>query len=130
MILTFIPSDEFQNLGAKVYLFGSALKGDVNIRDVDLLVVYDEKTDIISVKKSLELVKKIVPMDITYMHTSEEVEFCFIQNQRAVPIGEVWHNNSLQSDENRYADLGGYAQVSGVAVDEIIQSAPGPEAGF
>lgn len=69
-----------------IYLFGSILGCRDVINDVDVLVVYECMGDLQKAKRALEGVDSRIPLDITFMHVSEEFELRFVSGQRAVRV--------------------------------------------
>lgn len=91
----FIREDELDKCGAQAFIFGSALSVGSGVCDLDLLIIYNDETDLTLVKRSFESVSKLIPLHVTYMHETEEAEFSFIQYQKAKPVSEVWPNKLL-----------------------------------
>lgn len=76
----------------KIYLFGSFGKA-INPSDIDLLLLYDKEA--ISIYNILSLRKKIafnlskitsLPVDITILNFTEEIEVEFIKSENAVEL--------------------------------------------
>ncbi|WP_077730873.1 nucleotidyltransferase domain-containing protein [Methylocaldum sp. 14B] len=74
---------------AKVYAFGSVFWKTRAISDIDLLVVYEKGVDLRGIKRQLDAIDRVVPLDVTYMTTAEEKELDFLAEQRAVDIFEA-----------------------------------------
>ena len=72
----------------KIYAFGSILWKSINISDVDILIVYKSGIHLPEVKKAIESVGGMIPLDVLYMTTEEEMEFDFVAGQGATDVFE------------------------------------------
>lgn len=72
-----------------VYLFGSILKADTVVSDVDVLIVYRPSDDVDSFKNAIAPLTFRLPLDVTYMSEAEEQEFNFIREQGAKRLHEL-----------------------------------------
>lgn len=70
----------------QIYLFGSILKEQNKCTDIDILVVSTSETLPRQLREEIELLNTVHPVDILIMTTNEEIQFKFINEQRAVPI--------------------------------------------
>lgn len=79
---------KFLSTQVKIYAFGSILWKSSNISDVDILVVYKSGTHLLGVKKAIDSVGRMIPLDALYMTTEEEMELDFVIGQGATDVFE------------------------------------------
>lgn len=73
-----------------IYGFGSFFNGSETFNDIDLLIVhssnsYDSCLEAIVLKQ--EVLSRISNADITMLSKSEEIQFNFVENAKAFPLG-------------------------------------------
>ena len=78
----------FRSAQVKIYVFGSILWKSRNISDVDILIVYKLGTHLSGVKKAIDSVGRMIPLDVLYMTTEEEMELDFVAAQGATDVFE------------------------------------------
>jgi predicted nucleotidyltransferase len=93
MIAKAVPDASRLNL----YLFGSILKADPHVSDIDILIVYLEEEDILPIKKAFMPVALRFPLHITYMTESEKRRFDFINEQGAQPLDASWKGKGFRN---------------------------------
>lgn len=79
-----------------IYVFGSVLKANNGIGDLDLLVIYDDRSDIMNAKRVIGEIGLKIPVDVIYMNQSEERELQFISRRGAKSIVDLWPNKSFK----------------------------------
>jgi|SRR5690554_2060077 len=79
-----------------IYVFGSVLKTNNGIGDLDLLVVYDDQSDLMKAKRVIREIGLKIPVDVIYMQQSEERELRFISRRGARSIVDLWPNKSFK----------------------------------
>src|SRR6478736_726871 len=72
--------------GAKWYLFGSVARRAKLPIDVDLLIVYQNDSDVRELRKGLEPLSGSLPLHLLFLREDEENELQFIAEQRAMRI--------------------------------------------
>jgi predicted nucleotidyltransferase len=72
--------------GTQWYLFGSATRHAKLPADLDLLVVYQNDSDVLQLRKTLEAYSQSLPLHILFLRKDEEAELRFISEQRAMRI--------------------------------------------
>ena len=72
----------------KIYAFGSILWKSNNISDVDIVIVYKSGTHLSGVKRAIDSVGRMIPLDVMYMTTEEEIELNFLAGQGATDVFE------------------------------------------
>jgi hypothetical protein len=73
-------------LGAQWYVFGSVTEQANLPADVDLLVVYQEDSDVQKLRKGLERYSLILPLHVLFLREDEEEELRFVSDQHAIRI--------------------------------------------
>ncbi|EFE3929093.1 hypothetical protein CHZ71_003398 [Escherichia coli] len=73
-----------------IYGFGSFFNGSETFNDIDLLIVhssnsYDSCLEAIALKR--EILSRISNADVTMLSKSEEIQFNFVENAKAFPLG-------------------------------------------
>jgi predicted nucleotidyltransferase len=68
----------------KWYFFGSYLKCNPGLSDIDLLIVYKSEEKLPNLKTDLEQLELQYPLDITFLNENEEKELDFINTVNAV----------------------------------------------
>lgn len=79
-----------------IYVFGSALNASNGIGDLDLLVVYDNRSDLLKAKRVIGEIGLKIPVDVIYIQQSEECELRFISRRGARSIVDLWPNKSFK----------------------------------
>lgn len=74
---------------AKVYVFGSILRSQTHIEDVDLLVIYDNDNQLRAIKSRLHRLELLIPLDVIAMTYREERELDFIRSEGCIEV-DVW----------------------------------------
>ncbi|BDS13090.1 hypothetical protein AsAng_0038180 [Aureispira anguillae] len=69
----------------KFYLFGSSIT-DPHYRDVDILILYRNRNDLLVLKTEINFFSNSYPLDITYLTYEEEKEFDFINQVSAFEL--------------------------------------------
>jgi hypothetical protein len=77
------------HLNIRIFAFGSCVQPVEHIADVDLVVLYESATDLPSLKRELERLELSMPLHIIYLSTTEEEQFDFLSEQRAIHINAI-----------------------------------------
>ena len=77
-----------ENLNSKIknidcLIFGSMLKNTKTANDIDLLIIYNNETEIQIIKNEFKSLGKVYPLHLNYFTHSEEKELNFIEEQQA-----------------------------------------------
>ena len=83
-----------ENLKSKIskvdcLIFGSILKNSRNANDIDLLIIYNDETEIQIIRKEFNSLEKFFPLHLNYFTHSEEKELNFIEEQKAEYIFRI-----------------------------------------
>jgi predicted nucleotidyltransferase len=71
------------------FVFGSILIKGALPSDIDLLVIYQDDNDPITIRHELKPLCMKYPVDLTFMTVSEELELNFIMRTRAINIDSM-----------------------------------------
>ncbi|MFZ4215538.1 nucleotidyltransferase domain-containing protein [Pantoea endophytica] len=69
-------------------IFGSALYGEI-MHDVDILILYDNEKEVFRIRKRMEKICCMYPLDVYYMARDEEKELDFINKVKAIDISSI-----------------------------------------
>ncbi len=72
----------------KIYAFGSSFWKKNNISDVDIVIIYKSGANLSDVKRVIDSVGRMIPLDVLYMTTEEEIELNFLAGQGATDVFE------------------------------------------
>jgi predicted nucleotidyltransferase len=78
-----------------VYLFGSVVNHEAEASDVDILIVYQTREELPSIREWISTHALRFPLDVTYMSETEENELNFIFEQKAKPLHEILVRNRI-----------------------------------
>ncbi len=79
-----------------MYLFGSVVNHEAEASDVDILIVYRTREELLSIREWISRHALRFPLDVTYMSETEENELNFIFEQKATPLHEILARNRLR----------------------------------
>ena len=72
--------------GADWYLFGSIVRRDPLPSDVDLLIVYKDDADAVTLRRGLANLSHFLPLHVLLLRKDEEKELDFIREEKALRI--------------------------------------------
>lgn len=71
------------------FLFGSILTDPKKANDIDILILYESSSQIDLIRKEFKVLEEDYPTHLTYFTFSEENEFNFVKQVKAVKIFSI-----------------------------------------